>query len=221
MSRERRRRRTNGLVPASPTSIRRAGRPSKLTPEVADSFFNCIKAGGHRVTCARYVGLSPRTVADWILVGSGGRPDRPPSPEMRAFYERLVQAEAVPEVMAAGNWLAHTAKDHNAAARFLKTRYPERWNPEVERDPDIGETHVVPAAPESGPTVVVDQRQQVIMLAPEQLNAILDGQLDAMRAARRARPVPAVTDEASAVNGIRIARLDGLRSDEGEPIDDE
>jgi hypothetical protein len=106
-----------GLVTADSRVL---GRPTTLTPEIADKLVALTEAGLPFATACAANGVPRSTAYDWLRSG------RPGCRELRA---RLEQARAAAE---ASLWRRLTADAlHNpwAAARTLEAMYPERWAP--------------------------------------------------------------------------------------------
>jgi Helix-turn-helix domain of resolvase len=99
-----------------------AGRPTKLTPELADELVVLLAAGVPVGHAARAVGVSRWTLARWMRDGLRKEVEqaRAEGPEVDARAEaRLV---ALVTRAAQGDW--------QAAAWWLERHYPERWSPQ-------------------------------------------------------------------------------------------
>lgn len=211
--------------PNEPTTPgRKPGRPKALTAALERRFIDCVKAGNYVTVCARYVGLSPRTVEDWIDRGRGHRADRIAAPEYARFARLVDEAKATAEVLVIGNLVARSKTDTRAAELFLygDQERRKRWRPP--RNDDYDDPPAGMPALSSGPApdgVTYDQRQQFIVIAPEQVDGIVRDMLVKARTERAARHAAIIEPEDAPHDGTRIARLDGLRADEGETPDDD
>jgi hypothetical protein len=73
------------------------GRPPgsvALTPKIAETIINCIRAGIFDFVAAEMAGISDRTFRDWMSRGAGTHPTRPSTRKLRVFYEAVRQAKA-------------------------------------------------------------------------------------------------------------------------------
>lgn len=219
-------------------SARRPGRPTKLTPEVERRFLDCLRAGNYRTVCSAYSGLVPATVEKWIKRGRGTVGDRPATPEYIRFVRLVEEAEAASEVLVVGNLVARSKQDHNAGLAWLNRGPAERrarWRPDRDRDDDDDEmpdgsprppmlaSGAPPALALPPGSVNYDQRQQVIVIARDQVPDVVSQLLVQQRADREAQrqAQAAATPTPEAPHDTRIARLDGLRADAADPEDDE
>jgi hypothetical protein len=191
-----------GEVSTSPTwPGKRPNRPGLLDDETMVRFLTAIRGGNHRDVSARFVGLNPETVQEWIQRARGKRPDRPPGPEHIRFLRLVEEAEAAQEVQATSNLYALTRKDFNAVRFYLQKKYPKRWGDDAEPKDDD--------AAEATPQVVVSQ-QQVIMIGTDVIEAIAR-----QRLAERRRELNPGSDETATEtpDGPRYTALDRLRSE--------
>jgi len=100
---------------------RRAGRPTKLTPEVADRICQAIAGGNYREVAAAWAGIGERTLRDWMRRGEN------PRSVYHDFRRRVLEAEQAAEIRAVGLIMASAAKDPKHAEWWLQRKHPERW----------------------------------------------------------------------------------------------
>ena len=93
----------------------KAGRPSKLTPELTEKIVSLLAEGNYVETVCNYVGLSKETFYRWLKT----------NPE---FSNAIKQALAKAEVEALRK-LKKTPDKHAWAniAWFLERRFPDKW----------------------------------------------------------------------------------------------
>jgi AcrR family transcriptional regulator len=124
------------------------GRPSKLTPQVANRIVAAIRAGNYMQAAAEHAGVNPATVYRWLADADRPRARR----ELREFREAVMRARADCEVgMVAtvvkaargGALIRRTTRryrdgsedveeqyappDGRVALEFLARAYPARW----------------------------------------------------------------------------------------------
>src|SRR5262245_6172813 len=68
---------------------RRCGRPSRLTPELAERLAVTVAHVGFLSTAARVCGLPPSLVCEWVARGLGRDPDRPSKPVYAEFADAV------------------------------------------------------------------------------------------------------------------------------------
>lgn len=108
-----------------PSTKKKMGRPTKLTPEMQGRIVDAIRAGNYLDTAAAYAGINRGTLHDWLKKGRGKNARKPFS----AFVEAVDEAMAVAEV----RFVAHIAtaaqdpKHWTASAWMLERRHPDRW----------------------------------------------------------------------------------------------
>jgi len=102
-------------------SPRRAGRPTKLTPEVADKICQAIAGGNYREVAAAWAGIGERTLREWMQRGES------PRSRYHDFRRRVLEAEQAAEIRAVGLIMASAAKDPKHAQWWLQRKHPERW----------------------------------------------------------------------------------------------
>ena len=100
-----------------------AGRPSKLTPELAERLCGYLGSGALLKDPAAACGVGEATVHEWIARGEGRDPQRPPTPELERFARQVRRAMAGPMVVAS-NWLFQHKPDV-----WLARRDPRSWGP--------------------------------------------------------------------------------------------
>lgn len=101
-----------------------AGRPTKLTPEVQRRIVDAISAGNYYEAAARYAGVHPESIINWMHRGSTAK-----AGIYFEFFEAVTRAEAEAEVRIVAQWQQQVPQDWRAARDFLARRYPQRWGP--------------------------------------------------------------------------------------------
>ena len=99
-----------------------AGRPSKLTPALADDLVILLAAGASSARAARAVGVSERSVTRWLRNGLAAQVKRARATTPEAT-DALSEARLVVLISRAA------LVDWKAAAWLLERRHPERWSP--------------------------------------------------------------------------------------------
>lgn len=103
---------------AAKTSL--GGRPSRLTPELADRLVAELRAGAGLADAARACGLDPRLVRAWR--------DRARSHDPRdAAFVALARRLEAARLVAARRVGRAPARSWQEAAAALASQYPERW----------------------------------------------------------------------------------------------
>jgi transposase len=97
-----------------------AGRPTKLTPELADDLVLLLAAGASPGRAARALGVGERSVRRWL--GNGLR-DR----VVAARASRPEATDALSEARLVVLIARAAIHDWKAAAWLLAHRWPERW----------------------------------------------------------------------------------------------
>jgi hypothetical protein len=101
------------------------GRPTKLTPELAQKIANYIRAGNYDYIAAQACGVCRDTFMDWKNRGQAaldaGTPDM-----FSDFLRAIKDAEAVREAHTVAAVVADPA--WQAKMTYLERRYPERWS---------------------------------------------------------------------------------------------
>jgi transposase len=100
---------------------RRAGRPTKLTPEVADRICQAVAGGNYREVAAAWAGIGERTLREWMRRGED------PRSRYHDFRRRVLEAEQAAEIRAVGLIMASAAKDPKHAQWWLQRKHPDRW----------------------------------------------------------------------------------------------
>ncbi len=98
------------------------GRPSKLTPEVAQKIVWALRLGNYRKSAAEYAGVSERTLGDWMRRGT----EETHGP-YTDFCQEVLAAEQAAEIRALGVIQQAAKRDWKAAAWFLERKFPERY----------------------------------------------------------------------------------------------
>ena len=98
----------------------RVGRPTALTPEVAQVLIDSLRAGNFLETAAAFAGISVSTLRNWLRAGRRGS-----TPELADFYRAVTQARAAAEM----ETLDRIRRDPawQAAAWRLERMYPQRY----------------------------------------------------------------------------------------------
>lgn len=114
---------------------KRAGRPTKLTPQLQRRIVELIRAGNYASVAAAASGIAERTYYDWLARGS-----REHHSIYAEFLQTIKEASARAEVEAVSGvrtadrgWQAHMT--------WLERRYPSRWGRRARLDdpPSSGE----------------------------------------------------------------------------------
>lgn len=118
------------------------GRPTRLTPEVADKLVELIAAGHYNSTAARGLRIGERTLTRWLTRGRQAAEqaaDGEEVPESERDYlelhRRIEQATAEAEVRALAaitNAFTSDPRNWTAAAWFLERKDPARWGKRTE-----------------------------------------------------------------------------------------
>lgn len=141
----------------------KVGRPTKLTPEVADRIVAAVAAGNYLETAAAFAGISKATLYKWLTRGA-----RASSGTHRAFVDAIEKALAQAEVRdvstiaraatgydveriketitPTGQVLRETARSREfvwqAAAWRLERKHPDRWGRRVEVSGAVEQRHL-------------------------------------------------------------------------------
>ena len=100
------------------------GRPTKLTPDVADLLVQMLRAGNYVGVSCHAARITRRTFAEWMKRGLSSRPE---DEIYREFRERAEQARAEGEVRNVTSIASAARESWQAAAWLLERQYPERW----------------------------------------------------------------------------------------------
>lgn len=165
------------------------GRPTKLTPQVAEKIIAAVRAGNYLETAAENAGVNRTTLYRWQQAGSDADAD----PELRDFCNALTRARAEAEARMVGcvlrdamggtvvkritrtyrNGVVETEEqvtppNHRAAIEFLSRSFPQTW----------GRRAVEVTGADGGP-VQVEQRSVIIGVLADRLHATFAGELEA------------------------------------------
>lgn len=115
----------------------KVGRPSKLTPSVADTICAAIEVGANYEDAARYAGISSSTLSNWRVSGedidarvqASEEPLELTPDEARLwdFWKRFKEAEAAGAVNCATIVYNAAMRDPVWAEKWLERRRPEEW----------------------------------------------------------------------------------------------
>ncbi len=100
---------------------RKRGRPSKLSPEVADRLCSAIGNGNYLQDACCYAGIDYSTLRRWMIRG-----EEATRGEYREFYEMVKTVEATMIIELVGSWRARMDSWQSIAA-FLERRFPEKF----------------------------------------------------------------------------------------------
>lgn len=103
-------------------STKKAGRPSKLTPEVSGHLLQAIKTGHYYESACAYAGIDYTTFRNWMRQG-----EKQEKGEYFNFFNAVRRAEAEAEIKMVELWREQMPRDWKAARDFLERRFPERW----------------------------------------------------------------------------------------------
>jgi hypothetical protein len=109
------------------------GRPSKLTPELADRLVALLAGGATITSAAATIGVDRRTIQQWRARAYSRDPRNRPHVEL----EQRVQAARVEAAAAPAAALAPVEDWEEAAAR-LEEMNPFRWGPVASLDDVLG-----------------------------------------------------------------------------------
>lgn len=101
---------------------KRAGRPTKLTPEVKEKICSTIRAGNTLETAAAYAGVGESTLFLWKARGEVAK--RGP---FREFLEEVKRAASEAETRAVAIIAKAMKENWQAAAWYLERRNPQVW----------------------------------------------------------------------------------------------
>jgi hypothetical protein len=120
--------------PPPPARRPEQGRPTLLTPELADRIVQVVSAGNYLKTAAQFAGVGQSTLMGWLARGRAaagqvqqgydvGEEELP----FLDFLERVTQAETVAEVSAVTHWRRAFPEDWRSARDYLARKRPEQW----------------------------------------------------------------------------------------------
>lgn len=113
-------------MPDEPAKI---GRPTDLTPEVADKVVMAVRSGAPLEVAAQSQGIAPMTFWGWMRRGEGRDPTRPALPVFAEFAQRVRAAEATAhmEFVIPIRKRAVNREDWQAAAAYLRMRWSKNY----------------------------------------------------------------------------------------------
>lgn len=100
----------------------KVGRPSKLTEEAQAKVCEALKGGNFRIVAARFAGVSPRTLRDWMAEGK----KNPDSPE-GDFRRAVIEAEGEAETKMVKLIMVAAESDPKHGEWWLSHRHAARW----------------------------------------------------------------------------------------------
>jgi hypothetical protein len=100
---------------------KKAGRPSKLSPEVLGRLYAAIRQGNYLEDACAYAGIDYSTFRRWMIRGEEAE-----SGEYSELYETVKGLEASVTVELVGLWRTKMDSWRSIAA-FLEKRFPERF----------------------------------------------------------------------------------------------
>lgn len=105
-----------------------------VQPSLGKRIFKLIRRGYPYTTVCRYVGITPKTLKDWLEKGRDGV-----SEDYAEFYRRFCKAEAAGEMNIYETLRKHEREDWRVSAWQLERRWPENWS---KKDRSIAEMQV-------------------------------------------------------------------------------
>lgn len=129
---------------------RKPGTGLLLTDATADRIAGLLRAGNYDAVAARAVGVSPRTLRDWLQRGRTST--LPTDDAYRDLAERVDRARAEGEALHVTRIVRAAEDDWHASAWFLERSYPERWGRVSPRPADSGRHDDDVVEPVSAPT---------------------------------------------------------------------
>lgn len=100
----------------------KAGRHSKLTPEVQKKIVSAIRAGNYAQVAAKYAGIGESTYYNWLQRGRDENKGI-----YREFLEAVKRAESEAEVRTVALIHRHMEGSWQAAMTYLERKFPDRW----------------------------------------------------------------------------------------------
>ncbi len=137
-----------------------AGRPSKLTPEVAEKILQALRAANFRKVAAEYAGVTPRVLRMWLQRGK-----RSPKSRYGHFFRQVLEAEKAAEMRAVALIMKAAQEDARHAEWWLERKFPNRWGRK--------ERHELTGA-KGGPIRHQESELPVELLSNPQLRELLD-----------------------------------------------
>lgn len=110
------------------------GRPTDLTPEVANGIILAIRTGVPMKVAAESQGIGASTLHEWRQRGEGTHPERDDPQGIYAdFADRVTKAKAEAHILSVGTIRrAINAGSWQAAVAWIKLRYPEHYAERME-----------------------------------------------------------------------------------------
>jgi hypothetical protein len=175
------------VVPARDASRRRRrGRPTLLDDRKRDLLLTAIRAGNRISAAARFAGVSPKSVNEWIRRGEG-RDGRPRTEPYVSFVREVDRARAHAEVHALGTIRAAMPRSPRWAAWWL-----ERTNPRWRLPKDRGVATLSVSPPTQPQNFILVTRATLLRLGTASERAQL-GEPD-VEEATQARPAEPVSE---------------------------
>lgn len=171
-----------------PVAASRRGRPPLLDPRRRQTFLAAIRAGNRLQVAARFAGISPSTVEEWVRRGQGRDSVRPKTPFHVQLVEDIENAKADAEVYALAIIRAAMREDPKWAVWFLENTDPYWRQRRVPPSPPV--VAQLPADPGT-----LAQTSNVIVISREDLKAIASQRL----LAQLTEPEPSAADRAGLV----------------------
>ena len=137
------------------------GRPERLTPERQERFLKAIRTGAFPEVAAAYAGFSSATFYRYM---SGA------SRQHAAFRRAVLRAQSELELELVGRISLEAGSSARWAFALLERRFPKRWGPGANPEPDLAEAVELGQRPD----------ERVVSLDPEQIAQLLRS-LEAVR----------------------------------------
>src|SRR5664280_911716 len=130
------------------------GRPERLTPERQERFLKAIRAGAFPEVAAAYAGFSSASYYRYMHGASR---------QHATFRREVVRAQSELELELVGRITREAASNPRWAFALLERRFPKRWGPGANPEPDLAQA------------VDLGQRPQdpVISLGPELIDQLV------------------------------------------------
>jgi len=116
----------------------------KLDMAMIEKAKKIARQGNYRSTIAAQLGVSRRTIYNWLSQGEADR-DHNVKSLHRTFCEEVTAAEGEAELEAVQTILEAGKKQWQACAWFLERRYPDRWGLKRREDTDEEESNPLEA----------------------------------------------------------------------------
>lgn len=143
-----------------------AGRPTKLTDDLAAKIVQVIRAGNYREVAARFAGVAPETLTRWLTRG-----EKEKCGVYATFRQSVLEAEEAAEIESVG-CIRRLVKDGDlkAATWYLERKFPERWGRKDHLRAEVKSQ--VQAEVKSEVSAKVDVRPDLSKLSTESLRAL-------------------------------------------------